>query len=60
MEKYVTNLKEPFVCKKRDALCIKINVWIDQKASQKGVFFTIMNDCLREFLYVSFILPHVK
>lgn len=60
MENYVTNMKEPLVCKKRYALCIKINVWIDQKTSQKRVFFTIMNDRSREFLYVSFILPHVK
>lgn len=54
-------MKEPFVCekKKKDDVCITINVWIDQKTLQK-VFFTIMNDRSREFLYVSFILPHVK
>lgn len=61
MEIFVTNVKEIVVCKnnKKAAFYIKINVWIDQKTLQKG-FFTIMNDCSREFLYVSFILPLVK
>lgn len=37
------DVKEPFVCKnnlkKKDALGIKINVWIDQKTLQKGFFY---------------------
>jgi len=34
MESYITNVKENFVCKKKDALRTKINVWIDQKSLQ--------------------------